>query len=169
MNSERILITIAITAGLTIFFFGLYSGTPIDRYVSKSTDEAQIISLINTFHKSRTEYDLESYLACLNDNGSFMFGGGVMVSKNELEKLLPTFWADLESRDMIVRPFAHESQNGNFFDGSLYDPVITVEKQKAQAAIQFKTPIIRWKTFLFIDLKKQNGSWQINKFEWDKG
>ena len=169
MNREIIFTIFVITTCLTLIFYGMFSGTPIDKYIPKNTEEEQIISLINTFHKARTEYDLKTYLACLDTQGRYMFSGTRMVSKEELAKFLPEFWEDLKSENMLPRPICRESLNGNFFNGRLYDPIISVENRQATAILKFVTPIIRWKTILFIDLKKQNGDWQINRFEWDMG
>ncbi len=72
-----------------------------------------------------------------------MFGGSIMVSKEEL--------------------------NGNFFDGILYDPIITIESDKTKASVTFVTPIMRWKTKLFLNFKKHSDSWKISHFEWDMG
>ncbi|MCP4553417.1 MAG: hypothetical protein GY834_15560 [Bacteroidetes bacterium] len=147
----------------------MYSGTRIDRYIPRSEDEAQIITLLNTFQKAKNEYNLEAYLACLSEKGKFMFGGSIMVSKKELKKRLPPFWADRRTNHIKTRPSSREELNGNFFDGILYDPVITVKNGKAKAIVTFVTPIIRWKTKLFLDFRKQNGSWQISLLEWDMG
>ncbi len=147
----------------------MYSGTRIDRYIPKSEDEAQIITLLNTFQKAKREYNLEAYLACLSEKGQFMFGGSIMVSKKELKKRLPPFWADRRTNHINTRPSSREELNGNFFDGIFYNPVITVKNDKAKSIVTFVTPIIRWKTKLFLDFRKHNGSWQISRLEWDMG
>ncbi|MCG8689435.1 MAG: hypothetical protein MI892_31470, partial [Desulfobacterales bacterium] len=148
---------------------GMYYDTPIDKYIPKNTDEVEIITLINRFHKASMDHDLGNYLACLNKKGSFMFSGTRMISKDELTALLPQFWSDLKSGDMLARAMCRESLNGNFFKGSLYDPLITLEGHKASASVKFVTPIIRWKTLLFIDFLKQEEILQISRFEWDMG
>ena len=111
---------------------GMYSGTPIDRYQPKNDDETQIIALLTDFNKAKTNHDLESYLACLDHGGIFMFGGSIMVSKNYLKKQLPRFWANCESGYIMTRPSSREELNGNFFAGILYDPVTTINHDKAR-------------------------------------
>lgn len=166
---EQIVIISVVIALLAIALFGMYSGTRIDRYIPKNDEEAQIVTLLNTFQKAKKEYNLETYLDCLSDKGEFMFGGSILVSKKELKKLLPPFWTDRRTNHIKTRPSSREELNGNFFDGILYDPIITVTKDKAKAIVTFVTPIIRWKTKLFLDFRKHNGVWQISRFEWDMG
>ncbi len=96
-------------------------------------------------------------------------GGGLTVSKKELEKLLPKFWSDLKTGNMLSLPSSRESLNGNFFDGILYDPVITLEGDNAKAAVTFVTPTIRWKTTMFLNFQKYQGAWLINRLEWALG
>ena len=148
---------------------GMYSGTRIDKYRSKNDDEIQIIALLTAFNKAKTNHDLESYLACLNNGGIFMFGGSIMVPKDYLKKQLPMFWANREFGYIITRPSSREELNGNFFDGILYDPVITINHDRAKAVVTFVTPIIRWRTKLFLEFHKQNEAWLISRFEWDMG
>ncbi len=154
---------------VAIALIGMYSGTPIDRYLPKNDDEIQIIALLTVFNKAKTNHDLESYLACLDNGGIFMFGGSIMVSKQELKQRLPIFWANRESGYILTRPSSREELNGNFFAGILYDPVITITHDRAKAMVTFVTPIIRWRTKLFLEFHKQNGSWLISRFEWDMG
>jgi len=169
MMKTRVIISIATVSALAIVLLSMYSGTRLDEYVPRNRDEKQIIGLISTFHKAGMEHELETYLACLSDDGRFMFSGSLMVSKDRLEELLPPFWKGLESRDTLVQPNSRESLNGNFLDGELYDPVIALEGDEAEAVITFVTPVMRWKTKLFLLFQKQRGSWIINRFVWDMG
>lgn len=169
ITREQIASIFVVIVLLALSLFGMYSGTRIDRYIPRNDDERQIVKLLSTFQKAKREYDLEAYLACLSDKGEFMFGGSIMVSKTELKKLLPPFWADRKTNHINTRPSSREELNGNFFDGIFYDPVIKVNKDKAKAIVTFVTPIIRWKTKLFLDFRKHNGSWHISLLEWDMG
>ena len=169
ITREQIAAVFVVTVLLAIAIFGMYSGTRIDRYIPRNDDEAQIVTLLRAFQKAKREYDLEAYLACLSDKGEFMFGGSIMVSKTELKKLLPPFWADRRTDHINTRPSSREELNGNFFDGIFYDPVIEVNKDKAKAIVTFATPVIRWKTKLFLNFRKPNGFWQISRLEWDMG
>ncbi len=166
---ELFVIFFVVTALVVLALSGMFSRTRLDRYVPKTRDGADIISLIQKFHKAKNEYKLHTYLACLSENGKFMFAGSIMVSKKELEKLLPPFWADRRSNGQLTRPSSREELNGNFFSGELYDPVILVENDRAKATLTFMTPIVRWTTKLFLDFQRQNGAWLISKLEWDMG
>jgi hypothetical protein len=169
ITKEQIATIVVITVLLSMAIYGMYSGTRIDKYISKDADEEQIITLLSKFNKASTEYNLEAYLDCLGDNGQFMFGGTIMVSKKELRKLLPLFWADRQKGFILSRPSSREELNGNFFKGIFYDPIITIKNNNAEAVVTFVTPVIRWKTKLFLDLKKYHAAWKISRFEWDMG
>ncbi|MCP4020445.1 MAG: hypothetical protein GY729_01265 [Desulfobacteraceae bacterium] len=167
-KKQTAIILFAIT-GLGIVVLSMFSGTHIDKYIPQSSDEAKIITLITKFHTAKKEYDIETYLSCLSDDGTFMFGGSPMVSKRELRKRLPGFWSDLKSGDMLTRAFSRESLSGNFLDGDLYDPVIKIDSKNANAAVKFITPLLRWRTMLFLHFQKDNDAWQITRFQWDMG
>ena len=158
-----------------ILFVSWYSsGIPLDGYTPQNIEEERIISLIEVFHKARTELDVESYLACLDDDGRYMFGGHMMVSKATLATLLPPFWNGLKANsthtsNAHIMPICRENLNGNFFDGELYNPVIELEDINARVAVRFQTPVVRWRSHLFISLKKTNGAWLINGFSWAMG
>ncbi len=169
ISKEQFVTIFVVTGLLVISVFGMYSNTRIDRYRSKSEDESQIIRLLIMFQKAKNEYNLENYLFCLGDQGEFMYGGSIMVSKKALEKLLPPFWSDLRDNPLNATPSSREELNGNFLVGPFYDPVIEVPKDKAEAIITFMTPVTRWKTKLFLNFQKNNASWKITYLEWDMG
>ena len=152
-----------------IFFYAMFSGTRLEDYAARNQDEEAIISVVATFHQAAMARDLHLYLSCLADEGSFMFGGSKMVSKDSLERDLPQFWSKLDGGDMQVRPNSRESLNGNSLKGSLYDPAITMKGEEAEVVVTFVTPVLRWKTKLFLDLRKQQGQWLIQRLTWAMG
>ncbi len=154
---------------MIISVLGMYSGKRIDQYRPQNEDESQIITLLMKFHKAKTECDLEKYLSCLSDEGEFMFGGAIMVSKKELRKMLPAFWSDLKPNRLNSIPSSREELNGNFFLGTFYDPLIEVTKDTANAVITVVTPVTRWKTRLFLEFQRCQSHWKINRFKWDMG
>lgn len=154
---------------LIIVLFSRYSGVSLEDSTSDDEDEKAIISLLYRFNTAKTERNPEEYLACLCEDGSFMYGGSLMVSKDDLSLMISNFWADLDSGEMQVFPSSRESLNGNFLDGQLYDPHIQINGNEAEATITFATPVIRWKTTLFLSLRKERGSWLIESFVWDMG
>ena len=148
---------------------GMYAATNIDDYVPANENEAEIIALIKIFHQSRVEYDAENYLACLSESGRFMFAGSLMVSKDELRTLLPPYWEALQSGRGAASPVSRESLNGNFLEGLLLNPVISVQGNKAQASVTFATTVMRWKSMLRLSFEKEGNSWRIVHFSWDMG
>jgi hypothetical protein len=175
VKKEHVLISVTVIAiALTLFAAWSSSGTPLDSYIPKNMEEEKIIALIEVFHKARTELDVESYLACLDHGGRYMFSGHMMVSKEKLATLLPRFWAGLKAgstrtSNAHIMPICRENLNGNFFDGDLYDPVIEIDDSSARVTVRFQTPVVRWRSHLFISLKKTDGEWLINGFEWAIG
>ena len=147
----------------------MYSGTRIDSYIPKNEEEARIIDLLILFQEAKAACHLEDYLSCLSDNGQFMFGGTIMVSKKELGKLLPGFWSDLAAGRLDAIPSSREELNGNFLAGTFYDPVIDIKNGMANVTLTFVTPVARWKTKLFLDVQKYNSSWKITRLKWDMG
>lgn len=152
-----------------VLFFAFSSGTSLEDYVSRNQNEADIIDLLVKFQTAKQQFDLETYLSCLDENGSFMFSGHLMVSKQELSTLLPDFWKGLKTNDPHVRPMCRENLNGNFFNGSFFDPIISIKKGNAQVTLTFQTPVIRWRALLFLNVIRKNGRWLISKYEWDMG
>ena len=175
VKKEQVLILISVMAiALTLFAAWASSGTPLNRYTPKDIEEEKIIALIKAFHKARTELDVESYLACLDHGGRYMFSGHEMVSKQKLAALLPGFWAALKAdstrtSNAHIMPICRENLNGNFFDGDLYNPVIVIDDTNARVTVRFQTHVVRWRSHLFISLKKTDGEWLINRFEWAIG
>lgn len=168
-----VLITCAAALSLILVLsLGLHPGVSLEEYVPVNYDEKEIITLLSTFNTAKLERDLEKYLACLCDNGSYMFGGGLIVSKEYLKFMLPEFWTALDAGNMQVFPSSRESLNGNFFDGQLFDPKIQIDGNKAKVVTTFVTPVLRWimwKRTLFISLQKKHGDWRIESFVWGIG
>ncbi len=152
-----------------VFFFAYASGIPIDEYIPQSKEEVEIIDLLTKFQEAKQKFDSPKYLSCLDENGRFMFGGHLMVSKKELSALLPDFWKRLRENDAHVKPMCRENLNGNFFNGSFFNPLISIDNNSAKVTLTFQTPIVRWRTLLFLMLIKENGVWLITQYEWDMG
>lgn len=169
VKKEYVLVFVLISGIILVYLYAMLSGTPISKYIPKNEDEQHIMTLISTFHQAGLNHDLGTYLACLDDGGSFMFSGSLMVSKVELAKLLPTFWQELESGNMLVMANSRESLNGNFLSGRFYNPVIVLKGKEAEAVVTFITPVLRWKTKLFLQLQKQKGYWLIHHLAWATG
>ena len=169
LKREYVAICVVVLSIFAFFIFGMYSGTRIESYQSKNDEESQIVELLIRFQKAKNNYHLENYLSCLSDTGRFMFAGAVMVSKQELTELLPSFWSNLKSNRLNAVPSSREELNGNYFDGAFYDPVIEINKDKASAVLIFMTPVTKWKTTLFLNFQKDNEGWKITRLEWDMG
>ena len=161
-----------LSSSLSIVFalvFAYSSETPIKEYIPQNQDEADIIDLLGEFQTAKQQYDLVKYLSCLDENGTYMFSGHLMVSKQEFSTLLPDFWKGLKTNDAHIKPMCRENLNGNFFRGSFFNSIISVKNDIAKVTVTFQTPIIRWRTLLFLNLIRKNGRWLISQYEWDMG
>ena len=86
MKKHHFFIITSFTLILSALILPRFSGTPIEQYIPRNTDEQNIVSLLKRFHKAKSEYDLATYLSCLDEHGRYMFSGHLMVTKEELAK-----------------------------------------------------------------------------------
>jgi hypothetical protein len=147
----------------------LYSGTPLSDYAPANTDEADIQSLLLRYQNAKNEHNVDGFLSCFTAGGRFMYSGHLMVTRDELKVLLPKYWANLRSGDLMVRPMCRENLNGNLFNGRLFDPIITVDQDTDTVCATFVSSKVRWRTLLFLDLLNIDGRWYIDRLRWDMG
>ncbi len=169
MKKNFLFILTSLSAITLVLFLAYRSATPLNEYIPKNKEETEIIDLLTKFQKAKQYNDLEEYLSCLDEHGQYMFSGHLMVGKSELSALLPDFWKRLKENDAHVKPMCRENLNGNFFDGSFFNPIISIYNDKAHVTLTFQTPVIRWRTLFFLQLIRKNNSWFISRYEWDMG
>ena len=169
MKSNHLFTLTSLLLIALVFFFAYASGTSMDEYIPQNKEEYEIIDLLTKFQEAKQEFDSEKYLSCLDEKGRFMFGGHLMVSKRELSALLPDFWKRLRENDAHVKPMCRENLNGNFFNASFFNPIILIDNNIARVTLTFQTPLVKWRTLLFLEVIRKNGAWLISKYEWDMG
>ena len=64
--------------------FSACSNTPIEDYLPKDQEEENIIALLVRYQEARKHFDLEQYLGCLHEQGSYHHASRVMLSKKAL-------------------------------------------------------------------------------------
>jgi hypothetical protein len=165
---ERTAIIVVVAACVLTTALGLFSGTPLTKYHPRTGTEAEIKALLLRYQNAKNSRDLDGLLGCLSDHGRYHFSSHLMVSKSRLRDLLPGYWRDIDSRDLVVRPMCREELNGNLYQGTLYDPVISVDNDTASVYATFVSSV-RWRTGLFLDLLRVDGQWVIQRLEWDMG
>jgi hypothetical protein len=69
---------------------------------------------VSQYQDAKINCNLDQFLACLQENGTFHFGRGFMLSKNELKESLPSFWAGLKSGSREFYPMNREMITGNY-------------------------------------------------------
>lgn len=144
------------------------TGTPLDEYAAKNREEAIVLSLLMEYQDARAAFDLERYLACLHENGTYHHACRVMVSKTRLRQLLPQFWADLQTGDRKFFPMSRENLSGNYFvDFRLVDPKITLHRDRAAVTATYVNR--GWRLKHYITMIRENGYWRINRLDWETG
>jgi hypothetical protein len=144
------------------------SDVSLGEYTTKSQQEAEIKRILIQYQDAKGRFDLERFLACLDDRGLYHFAGGMMVSKEKLKASLPAFWAKLQSDDPMLYPMGRESMNGDYLpSGRLVNPKIEINDGAAEVELTFT--VGWWKTKHFISMVRLNGRWLINRLDWESG
>ena len=143
------------------------SGTPLTAYAPGNQDEKKIITLLLAYEDAKINCDLDRYLACLHEKGTFHFGRGYMVSKEQLRQYLPAFWAGLQSGSRIVYPMNREMITGNYvLTGRFYNPNIRIEHNTADVTMTFMK--WGWPLRHFVSLHKEDDQWLITRLDWEE-
>jgi hypothetical protein len=133
---------------------------PIEQYESRSPAEKEIISLLVHFQNARNRFDLQCLLPLLHDKGEFTFQCGIMVSKNRLEEMLPSFWAELKWGNTAVIPLVHECINGDYYTtGTLHNPQITIHNDETRTTVLFAKGVCR--VTLYVNMRREEDRWRI--------
>jgi hypothetical protein len=157
---------------LTIYLFCSLgcscTNTPLNEYIPKDSDEAEIVLLLIRYQNARINFDLERYLGCLHEDGVYHHASRVMVTKKELSFLLPDFWTQLQKGDRIFFPMCRENLSGNYFVGfKLTNPEIRVNLHTADVTVTYVNK--GWRQKHYIYLEKENNRWFIKGLDWETG
>jgi hypothetical protein len=93
-----------------------FSRTPLAEYASRNRAEAEIKAVLLEYLAAKRQFDIERYLAGLHAGGRFHFECGRILSKAELGRVLPGFWADMRSGNPAFYPINRECITGDYFD-----------------------------------------------------
>lgn len=138
----------------------------LEEYIPKNENEKKIISLLIRYQDAKINCDLEKYLACLHDRGTFYFGRGALLSKNELRESLPVFWDGLKSGSREFYPMNRELITGDYIlTGKFYNPQIVINDGSAEVVTTFMK--WGWKSGLHLSMVEENGRWLITKTDWE--
>ena len=162
-SSAAVLIAFAI-----IIAISACSSTPIEEYIPKSQEEANVLALLIQYQTARNNFDLQRYLDCLHDRGIYHHASRIMVSKKELSKRLPGFWTQLKKGDRSFFPMCRENLSGNYFVRfRLTNPQIVINRNTASVTATFVNT--GWRLKHYILLIKDNNHWLINRLDWETG
>ena len=144
------------------------SSTPIEEYIPKSQEEANVIALLIQYQTARSNFDLQRYLDCLHDRGIYHHASRIMVSKKELSKLLPGFWTELKKGDRSFFPMCRENLSGNYFiQFRLTNPQIVINQNSASVTVTYVNT--GWRLKHYISMINDNNRWLINRLDWETG
>ena len=140
---------------LTALFFFIaicaFANTSLEQYVYQNKEEEKIIALLIHYQEARKNFDLESYLGCLHDRGTYHYASRVMVSKQKLSELLPEFWIQLNKGDRAFFPMCRENISGNYFVGfQLVNPKIKIDRNTASATVVYVNAGWRQRHYIFL-------------------
>ena len=143
------------------------SGPSLTEYQPKNEEEKEIISLLIQYQDAKINCSLNQFLSCLHEKGEYHFGRGFMVSKNELEESLPSFWAGLKSGSRVVYPMNREMITGNYIiTGRFYNPQIEFKQDAAEVIMTFMK--WGWRLRHYISMIKENDQWLITRLDWEE-
>lgn len=147
-----------------IFWCGC--GTPVSDIQPRNQSEREILSLLTLYQDAKNDRNMDGLMDLLHPAGEFSYGCGVMVSKAELAKNLPAFWAGLDKELLKTVPMAHECLNGDYYTtGILREPEIVVSGDRAHVTVWFTRPL--WSSLLqFFNLTREEGTWRITRTWW---
>lgn len=141
-------------------------GPSLTEYTPTNRQEREIITLLLQYQEAKINSDLEPFLACLHEKGQYHFGRGRMVSKEQLKKMLPEFWAGIKSGNRKHYPMNREMITGNYvITGRFYNPQITVNQETAEVRALFMK--WGWRLHHYISMVKENDRWLIYRLDWD--
>jgi hypothetical protein len=142
------------------------SNPSLEEYIPKNPDEKKIISLLIRYQEAKINCDLENFMVCLHDKGTFYFGRGVLLSKIELRESLPVFWDGLKSGSRQFYPINREMITGDYIlTGRFYNPQIRINDESAEVVMTFMK--WGWRLGHHISVVKENGQWLITKTDWE--
>ena len=151
---------------LALAFICACSGPTLSEYEAHSRAEAEIRDILLEYLAAKRIFDIERYLACLHDEGRYHFECGRIVTKAELAKLLPAFWADLRSGDPAFYPINRECITGDYFETGRYvNPRMRVDRDRAGVVLKFT--VGWWGLHHQIALAKEGGRWLITGLDWE--
>ena len=142
------------------------SNVSLKEYISKNQEEREIISLLIQYEEAKNRSDAEQFLSLLHGQGHYSFLDS-KVSKDLLKKMLPKYWAKLETGEAPTFVINHEQITGDYFRTWSFDnPQITLSKNTATVTVMVK---FNWWWGLrhHIRLIQDNGRWVINYSDWD--
>ncbi len=142
------------------------SGPSLEEYLPKNQEEMKIISLLIQYQDAKINCNLDQFLSCLYEKGTFHFGRGFMLSKNELKESLPSFWAGLKSGSREFYPMNREMISGNYIlTGRFFNPIIEINQEFAEVIVTFMK--YGWRLRHFISMIKENDRWLITRLDWE--
>jgi len=155
---------------ITFFLFSLTlscSSPSLIEYVPKNQKEKSIIRILIQYEDAKNNYDLDRFFACLHERGLYNFAGGVMVSKEELRRLLPAFWFELKSNNPLIYPIGRESMSGNYIRTiRFFNPQIITNEDTANVTLTFI--YLGWRRRHYVSMLRENDQWLITKLDWEQ-
>ena len=140
----------------------------LNDYCAQNNDQRLILQRLIAYQEARNNFDLEGYLDCLHDQGTFHFACRQMLSKSELKERLPSFWAKLRAGNPEIFPMTRENMSGNYFlSGRLINPVLHINHHTAYVTVLYVYK--GWRLKHYLTLQRVEDRWLISKLDWETG
>jgi hypothetical protein len=153
--------------GLTLVGLGaaILWRTPITAYQPRNADERALKNLFVTYIRARNDREVERFLSTPHTDCRYMVDRDQMVDKGTLRGMLPGLWMQNdEGNAAFGKCMAWECWNENYYaTGMLINPRFEIKGERAFVRLQFHSGLFLDENF--IDLVREDGRWQIVRFE----
>lgn len=160
---KRISVYIVSGVLITITIFALWR-TPITAYKPKNSEEQALTQLFIKYVSSRNNRDVNQFLSTLQENCKYMITKDLIVTKDELEGMLPDLWMQNDDDTMAFgQCMAWECWHENYYKTvMLINPKFRILETRAD--VEFKIVSGLFMDDNYFELIKENNAWLISKF-----
>ena len=138
--------------------------TPITKYEPKNTAEHAISALFIKYITARNNRDVQAFLSTLHRECTYMVTKDLIVSKNQLEGMLPNLWMQNDDNNAAFgRCMAWECWHENYYRNvMLINPKFDIGDQ--HASVDFKVVSGLFMDDNYFQIVKEEDAWLISQF-----
>lgn len=162
MKTKRV-IGIFIVLVISVLTTALWR-TPITTYTPRNEEERALATLFIDYITARNDRDVDRFLATLHNDCRYMVTKDLIVSKEELKRMLPDLWMQNDDDTVAFgKCMAWECWNeNNYKTGMLINPKFQIAGNRANVQFKFHSGLFLDENFFF--LIKEDQTWRIKEF-----